>query len=124
MLKHLKSTKQQTLEHIAKNIELDMKQLSNEMKFLTKLSVMNDIIADDMDSRILQLLEAKKMTKKFKIDFKVSNQNMKNILSTSNKIFDKNRGVLFEKKINSLFQNKKPLGTLQLYLPLKELDRT
>lgn len=43
MLKHLKSTEQQTLAHIAKNIELDMKQLSNEMEFLTKLSVMNDI---------------------------------------------------------------------------------
>lgn len=122
MIKHLHDTEQQTLEHISTNIELDMKQLSNEIKFLTKLSVMNDIIADDMDSRILKLLEAKKVTSKFKIDFSVKKQDGKKVLATSNEIFNIKKGILFEKQINSLFQNKKVLGILQLYLPLKELN--
>lgn len=122
MLEHLKSSEKQTLLHIAKNIELDMKQLSNEMEFLSRLSVMNDIISEDMDKQILHLLEAKKSSIKFEIDFKIKANNSKELVSTTTTSFNPKKGLLFEKEITSLFQAQESLGLLQLYLPLKELN--
>jgi len=121
MLEHLKLSEEQALKSLHKNIQRDTKQLKEEINFLTQLSVMDDIVVEDMDNRILQLLEAKKSSSKFAIEFEVSNQVNTIIVSTSNKAFDTKQGLVFTKPIYSSLEKNQRLGLLKLYLPLEEL---
>ncbi|MCH9812456.1 MAG: HAMP domain-containing protein [Epsilonproteobacteria bacterium] len=121
MISHLKSQERLTLQNIAHTITLDMEQLAQETTFLSQLGVMDDLLAEDIDKRILKLLEAKKETLKFHTDFKVKDLNHTLVAATTLEPFNKTTGLLFERTIFASFDKSQPLGYVQLYLPLAYL---
>lgn len=107
------------LHNIAKSIELDIQQLRDEMLFLSQLDSFNDLVINDLDKRILQILNNKKSSQKFDIELYIENAKKEIIAQTGNSDLDRNRGIVLNQKIHSSLQKDKYLGTLLVYIPYK-----
>jgi signal transduction histidine kinase/HAMP domain-containing protein len=121
-----------------KLIERQINSLQNDLKFLSSLDVMDDILADDIDKKISHLLEqkAKGINKKsllFFIDNNAtviaSSQTM-NLLQTfylkeynqPNGYYIQDNSLIFYAKVFASFDNTKELGYLVLKYDLQNLN--
>lgn len=125
---------------IDKLIDTHLNSLSKEVSFLSRLEIMDDILADDMDKRISRLLKQKKDDYALDLDFFVLN-NSKNIIASSNnkelklkalhvEELTKDNGIFFNadtlyiyKRVYASFQDKKSIGFLLLEYNLQNLNR-
>ena len=121
LIENLEIQERLKLEHTIHIISLDLNQLARESYFLAQLSVMNDIISKDMDKRILKLLEAKKKTLKFNVDFAVYTQDGEIAVSTYKRKIDNRKYITFMAPIFSSLDSHQALGAIKVYLHIKEL---
>ncbi len=136
---------QQTIDEQVNQMQITIKLMNNhlytlkkDVKFLSSLDVMDDILADDIDKRISRLLAKKaadidKDTKFILID------NNQTIIASSNAVdilqkfhltnelinkshFIKNKKLYIYSKVFASFDKNKKIGTLILEYSLKNLD--
>jgi len=102
--------------------------LQKEIRFISKLDLMDDIIADDLDKRISHVLLQKKEDINQKVELYVTNKEGSIIASSNKNIFNKkllmtSRNIYISSKIYASFDKKKYLGTLILEYNLENLTR-
>jgi len=100
--------------------------LEKESNFLAKLEVMDDIIAKDIDKRIITLLERKAHDLGNDISIIVTDQNNKIVIANKKLLSSsleklKQNNLIFQSKIYTTFNPKKNIGKLILLYPLKNL---
>ena len=121
LIENLQTQEQLNVKHTIHIISLELNQLARESYFLAQLSVMNDMITKDIDKRILKLLEAKKKTLKFDVDFAVYTQDGELAVATYKKKINKNNYITFMAPIYSSLKPNQALGAIKIYLNVKEL---
>jgi len=126
------------VEVVSKLIKTHLTSLDKEVSFLSRLDVMDDILADDIDKRISRLLEQKKEDYSLSLEFFVVSNNNKIIASSSKdklsnncslkQKFSKNKGIFFlnenlyiYNKIFASFDKTETIGILILEYKLDNL---
>jgi signal transduction histidine kinase len=120
LLEKINTNQMVTLVSISNSIELDMHQLQDELKFLSELDSFNDIIINDIDKRILKIIQNKKLSQKFLIELKVLNNEYTVIAQTTKKSL--NNALIFHHDIiSNLSEQHKKIGTISIYIPYNSL---
>ncbi len=122
IIEHMKEQERLNLDYITKNIMLDIQQLEQENKFLSKLSVMNDLVANDMDKRIIQLLEVKKKTLKLPVNFQIFNIKGEKICATTQKRINRDKDIFFRETIPASFNPQLTLGYIEIIFPISAFN--
>lgn len=113
---------QTQLSLTTKSIEQYLQTLQNDMQFMVKLDVMNDIYSGDLDRRISKLLEEKKDELKLYGDFYLVNKENKIIASSDSSKLNKpiDFKPFFTYPVHSTFDNT-TIGNLLLEFSPKNL---
>jgi len=111
---------QKNLDKISLSIQKDIDELNRELSFIASLSLMDDIISEDIDKRLLSLLELK--TKVFKLQTNISlyDTNAKRIASAST--CKDTKGIMLKKDIFASFNPQMPIGSIHINLPYSSLN--
>ena len=127
---------------IKKSIENQLLSLQKELKFLSSLEIMNDMIVSDVDKRIAQILLQKKEDLNLKIELYALDTNSRIVASTTHEVktlftykkrllqiletkknyFFKNNNLYLISKIQSNLQKETTLGYLIIKYSLSNLD--
>ena len=122
LLEKIDNNQQIRLQNIVGDIELDVKQLQDELHFLSQLDSFNDLAVNDIDKRILQILQNKKASQKFAIELRVYNNAHQSVAETTTRPFSKERGLILKQEIFASLQGQETLGELLLYIPYTSLQ--
>ena len=122
LLEKIDTNQQIRLQNIAGDIELDIKQLQDELHFLSQLDSFNDLVVNDIDKRILQILQNKKASQKFRIELRINNLAQQSVAETSTLPFSKDKGITLRQEIFLSLQQDEKLGLLSLYIPYTSLQ--
>ncbi|SFP11223.1 sensor histidine kinase [Hydrogenimonas thermophila] len=139
-IEHLEVEALYSIEHLKHHLD----DIANEVLFLSKLEIMDDIIANDIDKRITKILEKKRedigkdvtfltlntngeivasaTASNFKIDLKKLFSKIENIRDKAPYIFVFNKYLVFSSPVYASFDDKLTIGTLLLFKPLKNLS--
>ena len=125
-------------KEVVKLIDVHINSLGKEVKFLSSLDLMDDILADDIDKRISRLLTQKHDDLNLDLTFMLVNLNSNIIassdenllqkrydiknLSTNKGIYVKNKNLYIYSEVKASFDNKTKLGFLILKYNLDNLD--
>ena len=120
-------------QEIAQKIEQKISFLKQETQFLTSLEVMDDIVAKDIDRRILRLLSKRSKTYNNELAFIVTDtqgdiiahtQNAPHITVTKKTpgLFRTKNWLVIKEPIFASFDRKKKLGFLLTLYPLANLE--
>ncbi len=125
-------------DSVVKFIDNRLTSLSNEVKFLSALDIMDDLLVEDMDKRVSRLLTQKSKDLKNSVEIFCVNTNGRIIASSNKKILQKrykinelqnkfgnyieNKKLYIYNEIFSSFDQKKSLGYLILQYDLDDLD--
>ena len=125
--------------YTAQRLKNWLESLQKETAFLGRLEIMDDIIANDIDKRIIQIVTKKKIDIGKNVDFIVFDTKENVVATTINhyntdlfhqiffqthkrtKPFILGTNIIFPAKIVASFEPKRVIGTLVLLLPLQEL---
>jgi len=113
---HIKSLEQTVLL-----IQEDIKELQRELQFLSSLALMDDLVSDDVDKRILELIRSKQSIFKFQTHIHVRSEKGRCIAST-NGCQENSLGLKFKQPIFLSFQDAKRIGEIEIDLPYKSLN--
>jgi signal transduction histidine kinase len=125
-------------DSVVKFINNRLTSLSNEVKFLSALDIMDDLLVEDMDKRVSRLLTQKSKDLKNSVEIFCVNTKGRIIASSNKKILQKrykinelqnkfgnyieNKKLYIYNEIFSSFDQKKSLGYLILQYDLDDLD--
>jgi signal transduction histidine kinase len=125
-------------DSVVKFIDNRLTSLSNEVKFLSALDIMDDLLVEDMDKRVSRLLTQKSKDLKNSVEIFCVNTKGRIIASSNKKILQKrykinelqnkfgnyieNKKLYIYNEIFSSFDQKKSLGYLILQYDLDDLD--
>ena len=112
---------QNELNQITLNIKNDLEELEKESAFMAALPLMDEIISDDIDKRLLQLIELKAKVFKLPLQLTIVNRDNNIIASTQNNAI-KGDMIRFKHTIYATFNPSMPIGTLLIELPLSSLS--
>ena len=124
---------------IVRLIESDLYALEREVSFLAKLDVMDDILVEDLDQRIVRLLQQKVYDTNASMDYYLYStkkkliaqapRNSNHVLDLDLKVFEtkpyviKNGKLYMATKVSASFDRSRDIGTLVLEYDLKNLER-
>ena len=126
-------------EITSKQISNHLSLLSKEVKFLSSLDVMDDVLVEDIDKRISRLLEQKKADLSLDVNFSTFSNDSLVIASSKKSLLGKEQKISFANKktsgiysqgdklfiyatINASFDPKKKIGLLILEYNLNNLN--
>jgi signal transduction histidine kinase len=107
------------LDTEAKLLEKHLYGLKKELKFLSTLEVMDDILVKDVDKRIAILLEKK--SKDLGDGVVLVAKQDKLVVSSSKQNHDSDNYLEFSTPLHASFKKEKRIGSLHLLYPLKSL---
>ena len=107
------------LHQEAKNLEEHLNSLKKELKFLSSLELMDDIVVKDVDKRVTILLEKK--AKDLGKGIVLVALESKNIIASSKQEYKLTEFLDIEVAVFASFDNKKKIGKLKLLYPLKNI---
>jgi len=112
---------------IIENISSSLTSLKKEIRFISQLDMMDDIIAEDLDKRISRLLTQKKDDIGLDVELYVLNNNSIIISSSDKTVLNKklimsDKNLYISSKIYASFNKSKKLGSLILKYNFKNLD--
>jgi len=128
LLKREQQNLTRELSHYRKSLISHLQMLDKETRFLAKLEVMDDIVAKDIDKRIITLLEQKAADLGEDIILLITDPNGQIIISPKIflhlpiRAFHANY-LHFERPVFGSFDSKKMLGRLYLLYPLENLQQ-
>ena len=124
---------------IVRLIESDLDALQREVAFLGKLDVMDDILVEDLDQRIVRLLDQKIGDTNTSLIYRVYNHKQKLLVQVPSRQRDpldikltllksapyiiKNRRLYIATNVSASFDQERDIGTLVLEYDLKNLER-
>jgi signal transduction histidine kinase len=108
------------LEQQARNLENSFSVLEKELKFLSILELMDDIVVDDVDKRVAILLEKK--AKDLSRGIILLARNSKRVVASSQKSYNLTEFLVMEVAVFASYKGAKEIGKLQLLYPFKNLQ--
>lgn len=105
----------------AKLLLKHLEGLEKELLFLSTLEVMDDIVVGDVDKRIGILLEKKSQDLNEEIILLAKNH--QKVIASSTKDYEKEEFLTFTVALYASFDKQKPIGSLHLLYPLKNLTQ-
>ncbi len=108
------------LHQQAEILEKRLTMLKKELKFLSTLELMDDIVVDDVDKRVTLLLEKK--AKDLGEGIVLLASNMKRIVASSKEVYNSTEFLQIEVAVFTSFKSKKKIGKLQLLYPFKNFE--
>ena len=119
-LDKLEFVHKKSLDQITVLIQEDIKELEREIGFLASLHLMDDLISDDVDKRILELIALKQSV--FKLHTQISVRSSENIcIASTSQCKDQDEGIHFKQKIFLSFDSSKEIGEIEIFLPYGSL---
>ncbi len=109
------------LEQMKLLIFQDMNEIQREAAFISSLPIMDDIISNDIDKRIMELIEKKRDVFKLKTNITVYDTKH-NRMAQALSVNEVNESLSFDYPINASFNPAMPLGSITIELPYKSLE--
>ncbi|CAA6827860.1 MAG: HAMP domain-containing protein [uncultured Sulfurovum sp.] len=108
------------LDQEAQNLENSLNTLEKELKFLSTLEIMDDVLAKDVDKRINVLLE--KRANDLGRGIVLVAMKSGEMIASSRQNYYKKDFLMMEVPIIASFKKKQKIGVLQLLYPFKNLE--
>jgi len=120
LMKKYNLLQEKKLQEKALLMREDLKEMERELEFLASLNIMDDLISDDADKRILSVLDSKRSV--FKLNTQLSVKDVNGIcVASTNRCIGTKDSLMYKKEIFASFDKNKVIGTIELQLPYNSL---